>query len=50
MKHLWKAAVLFVTINAILYGTNKVWDSQQFVTQIQGIQRATIQEQQGSSM
>ena len=50
MKHLWKAAVLFITINAILYGTNKVWDSQGFETEIQGIQRQTIQEQKGSSM
>ena len=50
MKHLWKAAVLFVTINAILYGTNVVWDSGSFTGEIQKIQRATIQEQQGSSM
>jgi hypothetical protein len=47
MKYLWQAAVLFLGINAVLYGTREVWPTANYETDISAIQRATALEQQG---
>ena len=45
MKHLWKAAVLFLGVSAILYGTQDVWPGANFKNDVATIKRATASEQ-----
>ena len=45
MKHLWKAAVLFVGLSAVFYGTKDVWPQAGFANDVAKIQKQTVDEQ-----
>ena len=48
MKHLWKAAVLFIGLTAAMYGTKDVWPGANFKTDVATIRRSTISQQASS--
>ena len=45
MKHLWKAAVMFLGFTAIIYGTTEVWPAANFKNDVNTIKTKTKRDQ-----
>jgi hypothetical protein len=48
MKQAWKAIVLFLGLNAVIYGTVDIWPAAEYKSNVDSIKQSTRREQQST--